>query len=45
MDKFKNYNLEKKYDILIYGTRCYRQKLDKTYADQYYAKKYIYHYI
>jgi hypothetical protein len=37
---FKNYNLEKKYDILIYGTRNYINNIEEHNADKDYKIKY-----
>jgi hypothetical protein len=36
---FKNYNLDKKYDILIYGTRKYLNNIENHYADKDYKQK------
>jgi len=40
---YKNYNLEKKYDILIYGTRHFLNNIEPHFADQEYKKKWEKH--
>jgi hypothetical protein len=39
-DRYKNYNKEKIYDILIYGTRKYINDVEKHEADEIYKSKY-----
>ncbi len=39
-NKFKNYNLDKKYDILIYGSRNVINKIEEHCADQEYIIRY-----
>lgn len=39
-NRFKNYGKEKKYDILIYGTRKYMNLIENHIPDQNYVKKY-----
>ena len=43
-EKYKDYNLQKKYDILIYGTRYFINNLEKHQADKEYKKKWEKHY-